>query len=88
MSAPAPRITREALLEAVKRAYEPPGITQLQALVLGYCEVTHQPLDPWLLDDAAIILRAETLLHEGLLVDEAVRTARHEHATWGTGAPS
>ena len=40
------------------------------------------PSSPWLLNDAAIILRAERLLIEGIKVDTAVATARAELIAW------
>lgn len=74
-------ISKEALLAAAQRALGP-GITREQAVIIGYAELSGEPLDPWLLDDAAVILRAERLLIEGLLAAEAIATARREHATW------
>ncbi len=79
-------VTRHALLAAARRALRP-GINDHQAVVIGYAELTGEPLDPWAFDDAAVVLRAERLLLDGLPVDEALRTAREEHATWNLTAP-
>ena len=75
-------VTREALLEAARSALRP-GITPAAAIVIGYSQIIGQPLDPFEFDDAALILRAERLLAEGLGVSAAVQTAHAEKATWG-----
>lgn len=74
-------IDREALREAARRLMQP-GITPEHAVVIAYSDLAGKPLDPWAFDDAAIILRAERLLIEGLLVADAVETARAEFVTW------
>lgn len=74
-------LTREMVIEAARRWLRP-GITRPQALALGYAEACGQPLDPCDFDDAAVLLRAETLLLEDVDVAAAVRTARAELATW------
>lgn len=76
-----PQLTREALLDAA-RQFEKPGITPDQAIVLAFAELAGTPLDPWNLDDAAVVCRAETLIHDGLGVRDAIATARKELATW------
>ena len=74
-------IARDELVLAARR-HRRPGISVRQAFVLAYAELTDAPLDPWSFDDAAVILRAETLLIEGLDVVTAVATARAEFATF------
>jgi hypothetical protein len=73
--------TREAVVAAARRVLGP-GISEYQALLIGYAEVTGEPLDPYSFDDAAILLRAERLLHEGFVVPDALRSAREECVTW------
>ena len=85
-------ITSEALAAAARRARERAeadngGITLEQACVIGYSELIGGPLDPYVLDDAAIILRAERLILDGLLLDPALRTAREELATFSWSSP-
>lgn len=79
------QITREALVAAARRVLRP-GISEHQAVVIGYAELVGVPLDPFAFDDAAIILRAERLLIDGVVVPEAVATARREMATWNVEA--
>jgi hypothetical protein len=74
-------ITRDTLLVAARK-HLGPGMTRQQAVVVAYAELVGEALDPWAFDDAAIILRAEALLLEGLTVVDAVATAREELATW------
>jgi hypothetical protein len=78
-------LTRQAVIEAARRWLRP-GITRPQALALGYAEASGQPLDPCDFDDAAVLLRAETLLLELVDVAGAVETARAEFATWNLEA--
>ena len=68
-------ITRDELLAAARR-HQRPGISSRQAFALAYAELVGSPLDPWSFDDAAVILRAESLMIEGLDVATAVETAR------------
>jgi len=79
-------ITREVLLAAARRHLRP-DISSRVALVLAYAELSGEPLDPWSFDDAAIVLRSETLLIEGFDVATAVETARAEFATFAEVAP-
>jgi hypothetical protein len=74
-------ITREGILSRARRHLRP-GIPAEAAVVLAYAELDDRPLDPWRFDDAAIVLRAERLLIEGLTVAEALEAARAEHPTW------
>ena len=74
-------ITVDALRQAARRVLAP-GISREQAIVIAWSELAGDPLSPWLLDDAAIILRAERLLIEGIKVDAAVATARAELIAW------
>jgi len=60
------------------------GISREQALILGYADLTSQPLDPWLPDEAAILLRAERLLIDGVHIADALDTARREAATFAS----
>lgn len=76
-----PQMTRDALLDAARR-YQHPGVSADQAIVLAFAELAGAPLDPWSLDDAAVVCRAETLILDGLGVADAVATAREELATW------
>lgn len=75
-------VTREALIEAA-RAELRPGLSRRQAIVIGFSALLGERLDPERFDDAALILRAERLLLEGLSVVDAVATARAEAVTWG-----
>ena len=72
---------REALREAAHRHHRK-GISQHQAVVLGYAELVGTPLDPEAFDDAAILLRAERLLLEDVGLSEALGTARRERVTF------
>ena len=69
-------------VERAAHRYHGPGITWCQAIILGFAELTGEPLDPYAFDDAAILLRAERLFQEEVAVDEALRTAREELVTW------
>ena len=77
--------SQQQLLEATERvlATYPQGITPEQAVILACAELSSSPLDPFGFDDAAVLLRAELLVVEGLVASEALRTARREMATWG-----
>ena len=75
------------LLIATARRHRRPGISTLQSFVLAYAELSDASLDPWSFDDAAVILRAESLLIEGLDLATAVATARGEFATFAEIAP-
>ena len=77
-----PLVDREELRAAAHRHYRP-GISKRQAIVLGFAELTGQPLDPDAFDDSAILLRAERLLLDGVRIGEALAVARTELATWG-----
>jgi hypothetical protein len=80
-------ITSEALAAAAQRARERAqadhaGLTAEQACVIGYSELTGEPLNPYAFDDAAVILRAERLVLDGLLLEVALGTARRELVTF------
>lgn len=75
-------VDREELRAAAHRHYQP-GISKRQAIVLGYAELTGQPLDPFGFDDAAILLRAERLVLDGVGLGQALAVARAESVTWG-----
>jgi hypothetical protein len=75
-------VTREALLAAA-RAELRPGLTRMQAVIVGYSGLIGARLDPSGFDDSAVILRAERLLEEGLSVVDAVEAASREGVTWG-----
>jgi hypothetical protein len=49
-------------------------------------ELQGQPLDPEDFDDAAILLRSERLILDGLAPSKALRTAREEFITWSVRA--
>jgi hypothetical protein len=74
-------VDREALRLAAHRHHRK-GISKHQAILLGYAELVGAPLNPYGFDDAAILLRAERLLHEDLGLSEALSTARRELVTW------
>jgi hypothetical protein len=76
-------VTPESLLAAARRHLRP-GISADQALVLAFAELTESPLDPWSFDDAAVLLRAERLLIEGVRVSDALDTARTEKASFAS----
>ena len=75
-------VTHEALLVAA-RAELRPGLTRMQAVIVGYSGLVGARLDPCGFDDSALILRAERLLEEGLSVVDAVEAATREGVTWG-----
>jgi hypothetical protein len=78
-------ITRESLLAAAREELRP-GLRPEQAIVIAYARLAGSPLDPFGFDDAAVILRAERLLLDGLGVTDAVATAREELVTWSVRA--
>ena len=57
-----------------------PGISQSVALVIEHSKLDDASLDPHAFDDAAVIVRAETLVLEGVDVAEAIYSARVELA--------
>ena len=59
-----------------------PGINRRVALICAYAELAGDPLDPEVRDDAAVILRSERLLLDGLAVDAALAVARGEMIAW------
>jgi hypothetical protein len=69
------------VLAAARRAMRP-GISAEQAVLIGYAEVAGEPIHPSAFDDAAVLLRAECLLDDGVRVEKALRTARAELVTW------
>jgi hypothetical protein len=75
------QVTREALLEAARTVLQT-GLSGEQAVVVGFSRLVGEPLDPFAFDEAAVILRAERLLMEGLGVVDAVHIAREELVTW------
>jgi hypothetical protein len=54
------------------------GVTGAVALVLACAERQGRPLDPRAFDDAAVLLRAEDLLEDGLAVEDALAQALGE----------
>lgn len=78
MSAP---VTRAALLEAARTEVRQ-GLGSEAAVVVAWSRLTGEPLDPYGFDDAAVILRAERLIVDGLGVADAVAAARAELVTW------
>lgn len=76
-------ITPAALLAAA-REHVRPGISFEQGVVIGYSQLSGEELDPWNFDDAAVILRAERLIHDGVNVGIAIRAARDELVRWAT----
>ena len=58
------------------------GITPEQAIILGFADLTGEPLDPHRADDAAVLLRAERLLRDCGSVRDALATAHNERATF------
>lgn len=81
-------VSPDALLAAARQVLSShlSGISNEQAVVIGYSQLIRQPLDPELFDDSALILRAERLVLDGLNVAGAVATAREEFATWNVEA--
>ena len=77
-------VTRAQLVEATWDWLRP-GLSLEFAIVTAYAGLVGAPLDPFDFDDAAVILRAERLIAEGLDVSEALGTARAELATWRVG---
>jgi hypothetical protein len=75
-------------MDATRRALQrfPSGIIEEQAAVMALADLQGSPLDPYSFDDAALLLRAERLLHDGLSVAHALGTAREELATFAIGA--
>ena len=76
--------TREQIHDATLRVVErfPSGITAEQAAVLALADLEDSPLDPYSFDDAAVLLRAERLVIDGVGVEDALVTALRELATW------
>lgn len=67
------------------------GISAEACVVLAAAELSGCPLDVWDFDDAAVVLRAEALVVDGLAASEALVAARAELATWAEragGAPA
>ena len=75
-------ITTEQIV-VVARRLQQPGLTKLQCVICAVAELDGQPLDPFAFDDAAILLRCELLISEGIDVTEAIAAARRELTTWG-----
>jgi hypothetical protein len=61
-----------------------PGINGRVALIVAFSELEGSPLDPEGFDSSAVILRAETLMLDCVELEDAVKTAREEFATWAT----
>lgn len=78
-------ITRERLLAAAREEIRP-GLRPEQAIVVAYSKLADDPLDPFGFDAAAVILRAERLVLEGVGLADAVGTVRKERATWTVAA--
>lgn len=74
-------VSREALRVAAHR-HRRHGISSHMAIVLAFAELSGDPLDPWVFDDAALLLRAERLVLDDVPVSEALEVARMEFATW------
>ena len=72
---------RDTIRDLVRQHLQP-GITPEQSLILAVAEHGGQPLDAWSFDDAAVLLRAETLLREDVSLTDALATAREERATF------
>lgn len=66
-----------AHVEAVKARY-PVGITHIQAVLAACSALEGRELDPYNGDDAAVLLRAETLVEQGAPVRAALAQARAE----------
>ncbi len=62
------------------------GVSPELCVVLAVAELGDAPLDPFDFDDAAIVVRAETLVIDGMAASEALATARAECATWAERA--
>jgi len=75
-------ITTEMIAAAARRLWRP-GLSKLQAVICAVAELDGRPLDPEGFDDAAVILRCERLIREGVDVTEAIAAARRELTTWG-----
>ncbi len=54
--------------------------------MLAAAELSGSPLDVWDFDDAAVVLRAEALVVDGLAASAALEAARAELATWAERA--
>ena len=76
-----PEISRDELTAAA-RGFVRPGISIPVAFVLGFADLSGQPLNPEAFDDAAVILRCERLVDDGIGLSEALRTAHAERVTW------
>ena len=75
-------ITTEMIVVVARRLLQP-GLSKLQCVICAVAELDGQPLDPEAFDDAAVILRCERLIREGIDVTEAIGAARRELTTWG-----
>ena len=75
-------ITSEMIVVAARRLSRP-GLSKLQAVICAVAELHDTPLDPDGFDDAAVILRCERLVRDGVDVAEALAAARRELTTWG-----
>ena len=75
-------ITTEMIV-LVARRMSRPGLSKLQAVICAVAELEGTPLDPMGFDDAAVILRCERLIREGVDVAEAIAAAGRELTTWG-----
>jgi hypothetical protein len=73
-------ISRDALTAAARGELRP-GINPRIAVLIAYSGLAGNRLDPGTFDDAAILLRAETLLLEDLSIADALADALAEHAT-------
>ena len=74
-------ISREQL-KAAARGFARPGVSMPVAYVLAFADLSGQPLDPEAFDDAAVLLRCERLVDDGVGLSEALRTAHAERVTW------
>ena len=74
-------ITTEMIVVVARRLLQP-GLSKLQCVICAVAELDGQPLNPAAFDDAAVILRCERLVGDGLDLGEALRTARAERITW------
>lgn len=75
-------ITTEMIVVVARRLLRP-GLSKLQAVICAVAELEGTPLDPEGFDDAAVILRCERLIREGVDAVESVAAARRELTTWG-----
>jgi hypothetical protein len=84
--AAARRFTRDEVRALARRHHDVlaqlGGISPEACVVLAVAELREEPLDVFAFDDAAIVLRAERLVLDGMSAGEALATARTEHTTW------